>query len=75
MENKYRVVTPEMAPWGGYRTCLVNVPYPVLFGDASVRVNWRVNSARPMYGSIYDGSLDPDRVGVGYVMYAPFGVN
>jgi len=67
--------TPEAAPWAGYKTCMYRVPYPVLAANAAARVNWRVFPMRPTYGSIYDGSVDPDRVAVGYNLYAPHGTN
>lgn len=71
-----KTYSPEKASWGGYRS---DVPAAqntcLLFGDASLRVNWRVVPSRPRYGSIYDGSLDPERVGVGYPLYAPHGNN
>lgn len=69
------IPTPEEAPWGGYRTCSYRVPYPVLMANAAARVNWRVFPLRPTYGSIYDGSVDPDRIGVGHPMYAVHGLN
>lgn len=78
-DSKYRASSkapsPENASWGGYVPCAFRIPYPVLFGNAAVRVNWRVNAQRPEYGSIYDCSMDPDRVGVGYPAYAPHGHN
>lgn len=73
--ERYLQPTPEGASWGGYVPCSFRVPYPVLFGDASKRVSWRVNAQRPPYGSIYDSSTDPDRVGVGYPAYSIMGHN
>lgn len=73
--QQQRQYSPERAPWAGYATCTYRVPYPVLMANAAARVNWRVLALRPPYGSIYDGSMDPDRISVGYPVYAPHGNN